>query len=119
VSPYEIDKLVAEKVMGWTFVSESNVWGEVTLSHWIDAKGKSQASFLLPHYSEDIKAAWLVVEKMQVTHNVTIQNIGATGYSCEFTIKYGGFHIAVAETVPLAICLAALHCFDVEVDLIG
>lgn len=100
----ELDALVAEKVMG--------------LEPWPGKAGCFKAPIVLhyqtpkpclpPEYSTDIAAAWQVVEKMQETCEVSIEQKG-TGWKVYFDAEWRG-----AETVPHAICLAALEAVGVQ-----
>jgi len=63
----------------------------------------------IPHYSTDIAAAWLVVEKMN-NPRVAIESSENEKYGKWFVmfgddLENGAF----ADTAPLAICLAALR----------
>lgn len=112
----ELDALIAEKVMGWTW-DEKSAWspsgskwsrkvpGKVILDEW---------GWLL-HYSTDICAAWEVVEKMsQIGFKFVISNsvIGGLESSekpwCFFGKQGERVIDIVGHTIPHAICLAAL-----------
>ena len=87
----------------------------------------------LPHYSTDISAAWLVVEKMRSQYECIIrvmvlspaqaERIGAP-YGCNISggrLEYPTpdiYLFASADTTPLAICRAALKAVGM-VDVIG
>ena len=68
----------------------------------------------LPHYSTDIAAAWQVVEKLLEIlpqGGIHIEHLDYQGWSVSMCFKKaeGGWDGWVdAETIPLAICLAAL-----------
>jgi hypothetical protein len=109
-----IDKLIATEVMGWR-LCHYGFWetefGELdSESEWSP--------------SEDIADAWKVVEKLQVDWNV---NVGTANpyskrkdvarkidkYYCEV---YGEKeYVVYAETSPMAICIAALKAYGIEV----
>jgi hypothetical protein len=104
---HELDALVAEKVMGYT-VLDGDCAG--TCVRTVNATTSQQ--IMLPPYSTDIAAAWQVVEKLTPPVNCQTGTIG----ECELLIsdKYyqvrfeGQPHFTGADTMPLAICLAAL-----------
>ena len=62
---------------------------------------KKHGFIVCPKYSTDIKDAWEVLEKLNLT-DFTIEKAGAH-YCVNLTIES-----ACAETAPLAICRAAL-----------
>jgi len=114
----EIDKLIAEKVMGWFSLTDANhmEWWAPTVEEfpiWL----KSQRDF---RPSTDIKDAWLVVELLQARYefveihieqgktNVTISERFFNGYLKD---RYQGYE----DSTPMAICKAALKAVGVEV----
>lgn len=114
----ELDAWIAERVMDLRVtVNEDNAW---LAGDSLVVVGE-QGAHVLPHYSTDIAAAWLVVEWVKRTGNITIQVLPYAVW-VELHIvdpvvaKSGGdidpntgFRHAVvsAPTAPLAICLAA------------
>jgi hypothetical protein len=96
----ELDLIVAEKVMGLTTMPERGCEGP-----WYFTENRWCA---LPFYSQNISAAWEVVEKMK--EDFCISLIKDLGYSADF----GGW-LSDADTAPHAICLAALKAKGVEV----
>ena len=105
----ELDALIAEQVMGWTYHPYGNGGGK-----WLDAAGK-QVAFgglnggSLPHYSTAIADAWAVVEQLSCTTKQywTIEYF-STG--CVATFNLNDFEYqSSANTAPLAICLTALQ----------
>ena len=114
LSNEQIDKLVAEKVMGWHWVpfDKSDPDRFIHLSDpdgmWLDAENKFHHNDFLP--SLNISQAWEVVESQRIW-SVTIENLPdhPREIVCRFYKPFTGFHFfAVAETAPLAICRAAL-----------
>lgn len=114
----ELDALIAEKVMGLTRHDESYVAegvGKVLRFVWRDGGGTCVYSgdMFLPHYSTNIADAWEVVEKL-------VSTPGPNGDHHSVQVDYSGGAVvvidenedwqvsAIAGTVPLAICLAAL-----------
>ena len=90
----ELDALVAEKVMGWK--DPSPVFGLME-----DVEGNANFP---PDYSTSIAAAWRVVEKWQgdITVDRRNEHFKVTFYKPSYEYEVW------AETLPLAICLAAL-----------
>lgn len=112
-----LDVEIHTKVMGeqcyWDACTED--WcNESDLSR--DATGE-RFKVAIPAYSTEIAAAWLVLERLQVKR-VRVEVNDSGRHTCSILAgragrrpllglaKRDGF--AVAETVPLAICLAAL-----------
>lgn len=87
----ELDALVAEKVMGWTHVT--NGYGVPPLHP--NSKPTARAAGTIPNYSTDFAASMEVVKRIQ-----------REGHPWTFT---GLFHEhADIDKLPEAICLAAL-----------
>ena len=120
----ELDALIAEKVMGLTRHDESYVAegvGKVLRFVWRDGCGTCVYSgdMFLPHYSTNIADAWAVVEKL-------VNTPGPNGDHHSVQVDYSGDAVvvidenedwqvsAIAETAPLAICLAALKAVSQE-----
>jgi hypothetical protein len=90
---------------GWTY--------QRSIGRWVDPKGE-MAHVNPPEFSSDIAAAWTVVEALNSSHLVEITQ--------RLKPQEGGFYFAVtfiglqqlageygkADTLPLAICRAAL-----------
>lgn len=119
----ELDALVAEKVMGWTFQTfPEGACPEVR--HWHrtspipeERSPEWAASFIgaCPPFSTDIAAAWTVVEKLRsLGFGVVIDNLPSTsGRDVGWTVAVVGISTqdafaGTAHTAPLAICRAAL-----------
>ena len=129
----ELDALVAEKVMGLSAPWDENTpcpyCGEImrycgqrswctSCSEWRYGPYKE--------YSEDISAAWEVVEKLRKSYRVRIHEFGS-GWQASLEIKDGrlrypieisheGDESANSDTAPHAFCLAALKAVGVEVE---
>jgi hypothetical protein len=99
MTPQEINRAIAEKVMGTTVHGMSRVIGET----WNPA--------------ERIDHAWLVVDRMKESGWKFHLADGMFGmnYLCAF---YRGSHSdsLQADTAPMAICLAALEAVNVTVE---
>jgi|SRR3990172_13114446 len=106
----ELDGLIAERVFGW----KNLVWKEG--GHKIDelgnrlswpmgwyGDGPRGSTYLVKRYSTNMDDAWEVVDKLRET-------------CCDFSISEGfnaaflkdDWIVATADTVPVAICRAAL-----------
>lgn len=117
----EIDALVAERVMGYGSRVKMFVSGPIINDAYPVA---------VPNYSTDIAAAWQVVEKMReiacqvdVTSHGEHEVVLAHGVVCYIHGFNEDFwregmldadYSAVADTAPMAICLAALRAINVE-----
>ena len=114
----ELDALVAEKVMGWV---RGRRYGNGNGEWIIDGKTSVSRTWdSTPSYSTSIAAAWEVVEKMRNTKEApdetywVLTDCAGSGWRAEILqvltendaphqVAYG-----VGDTLPLAICLAAL-----------
>jgi hypothetical protein len=127
----ELDALVAEKVMGWTWpddrcpicgwsfsdtAAEGCVPGDCS-QRPIPTVPESED---YPHYSTDITAAWEVVEKMLgqlPQQDIHFQHLEYTGWgvgTC-FNKEEGGWdEWMYGETLPIAICRAALKAVEAQ-----
>ena len=108
----ELDALVAEKVTGW----------EPDKKKWFHPKAQR-----CPAYSTDIRAAWEVVEKVWEIRDELWKREGSSsaygvpngrgcvglnrgdGFWCDFDPRDGSDWSAEGESIPHAICLAALE----------
>jgi len=113
----ELDRLIAETVMGWRLKH----WRDETDggTYWVSADGEFAGKYSVgsdPKWrwspSTDIAAAWQVVDKMNLLHDASC--LGYDESNSEWIIfevccPYDGEVIAVGETPELAICRAALE----------
>lgn len=124
----ELDRLIAEKVMDepeyWSVRFGGSRYGDFKTLEAAekcakkiqgDFKASVQTYFDCPHYSTDIRAAWLVVEKLRAYG----WQFACTLYNDK--LPYASFcrgasnaHNAEAETMPQAISLAALKALKVK-----
>ena len=90
----ELDAKVAEKLFGeeWTHMTRDYVWSDI------------------PEYSTDIKAAWLVVEKLREEYEPI--KIIVWDKAVHVFIGMDERVFVDAPTAPEAICLAALKAVD-------
>lgn len=109
----DLDRLVAEKVMGLEVHKQADVW--------LINSGTGKA---VPHYSTDIAAAWKVVEKLHAQAGpegwevtINLQNFEPnTAEPFNGWIVTVGCETARASSAPLAICIAALLAVGVGGD---
>jgi len=99
----KIDKLIAEKVMGWTHCNYGfweTEFGELDVeSEW--------------NPSVDIGDAWKVAEKVSETTGRLMLTKVHDGFACELEWNGNyGFH----KSAPMAICSAALQSLGVDID---
>ncbi len=110
----ELDALISSKVLG---IDTVKIEGKGRQTLFQDGFGKS-----IPRYSESIEAAWLVVEKLNFI--LAPQYVPGPGdrprngwavygkvqdlYEDVYSWPGDKMALAVAETAPHAICLAAL-----------
>lgn len=97
----ELDALVHERVMGMSEFAQ--------FSREIWAQGDETS---LPHYSTDIKAAWDVVIHLQGMSFGVMRLAGLNSYQAMCGQEHGWID---GESVPHAICLAALKAIGINV----
>lgn len=133
MSTRQIDRLVAEKVMGYTVYhydkdhkdySFFQLWdrhGDPVEFMGGECKTEDRAWEDMPRFSEEISAAWKVVEEIGGLDLIKVDEgwmVGdmSNGYSDDDGRVDGWMkHFVVRESAPLAICLAALKFRHVEV----
>jgi hypothetical protein len=117
----ELDALVAEKVLGLSVSKMAT--SEYSYGFFYNPARAENTWQRLPHYSTNLTAAWQVVEKMaEKGWRVCFSDNGNTHaerWDCRFFREPGTSSkdrvIAICDTAPLAICLAALRACGVEV----
>lgn len=122
VAGRELDVLIAEKVMGWTWYKTGRGARMLCEPHHGQLADGSEpianlATFSVPLYSSDIAAAWSIVEKMQeLGWTFAIELFEDNGnYSAYFkNTQNRDRYVGNADTAPLAICLAALKALGGE-----
>lgn len=110
----ELDALVAEKVMGWSGIDKK--WDYETNESFLGGKTPDwdgRQFYEVPHYSTDIAAAWLVVEKLRTPNwEFQLDHTRFMIWHCRIETTAGegsaSSDSSQGETAPLAICLAAL-----------
>ena len=110
----EIDRLVAEKVMGWEVPYE---YDDIGIMAYTNEKGTFAFS-----PSTKIADAWQVVEKLQ-NNDWCIELYNEDKTWCVDLTKYNSFisvdrfHRTSAKDASLAICLVALKAYGIDVSL--
>lgn len=107
----EIDALVAERVMGWTFgctPDPEGDWASWNEPRPDDPTRQREVKCAGWSPSTDIAAAWEVVEKMRPTHVGSLWTGIDEGHNACFGMYEYEERWAKADSMPLAICRAAL-----------
>ena len=115
---YEINKLIATNVMGWALVNNHGAAGG---KFWIGHGGSfgDMPERYLPDFSGDMNVAWSVIEKLENGQPEILCNISRISengqrdgleWHCHLRCIDGNstYYYAIADTVSLAICRAAL-----------
>ena len=106
---YELDSLVAVKVLGWREAPCFTCGAGPLERHRRDCRALLDIANRLPCFSVDIADAWRVVERFP-TMSIQHQNEGwYVSFYSDITAH------AIADTAPMAICLAALKAVGVVV----
>jgi hypothetical protein len=101
----EMDYLVAEMVMKIRpRIASTEYIGKEVVGRKYDAVINHEI-IELPFYSTDISAAWEVILEMRENGFGCDMDVGSKGWGCRFGV---GGEIVTAESMPLAICRAAL-----------
>ena len=121
----ELDAAVAERVMGWFIVpsvvindtDRGKSWWRESFGDPLDPGSGTFQHTSPPCFSTNIAAAFQVVEKMRETCSVDIEMVaGCTTANGVFITTPGAGDACTAydwaETLPLAICRAALKALD-------
>jgi len=106
----ELDILVAERVMG-VYVLEHDIYNLEYVKEKPSAK--RQTLHPLPYYSTNIAAAQEILNKLYTCDFCLDRTQGV--YRCNFGLQDKYEEWVSAETLPLAICLAALKAVGVSV----
>lgn len=124
----ELDVLVAEQVMGWTYRSDNPVNMECPevaepgwwhSPEWQDGDWECASclfkyqSDVMPRYSSDIAAAWKVLEKLvEMKKGACVHGYSADEWACSYSKRVGVVQFIQADTAQLAICRAALFLVE-------
>jgi len=113
----DIDKLVAEKVLGWIKPPVTSVLKPMWVAPPIGTIHPD-----LPKFSTNIEGAWLVVEKLRESKlfhlHDTLDGDNKKKYCAIFQYNdscHSVIYEAVADNPSLAICKAALKTVGVEI----
>jgi hypothetical protein len=116
VAGRELDALIAEKVMGWTY----KTFPDGVLPHVKHWHGPNDEC-LLPCYSISIAAAWQVVGLLSKEWKFDLEYYPGLNNEPDWCAMFFnnrdsfgnvGAFAASADTAPLAICLAALRAIE-------
>jgi len=123
----KLDALIAKHVMGLDVIIAkpsggvicSGVWNRITpcddgslMCEHPTYDGYMHVGFGSNRYSADIKAAWEVVEKMDLFIAYSLQKFGGK----YVVLDEDRIIVAGSDTAPHAICLAALKAKGVEIE---
>lgn len=106
----ELDALIAEKIMGWTEVTNKRHAD----GSWSGVRHDWQSPVVddVPHYSTKIKSAWKVVEKMRSNYELDLSD-HILFWTARFTKMKDTIPLVTeAPTAAHAICLAALKVIE-------
>jgi hypothetical protein len=114
----ELNKLIAEKVMGWCKIhclpGGNQLYGAQPDDY--DLYPSNPRLSEVPNYANDIEHAWQVVEKLCERWPDVGVSRTENGWGCSWGMDGAGWQWIEAETVTRAICLAAVAAVGVEVD---
>lgn len=125
MSHRELDREVAEKVLGWTglhYEEAKSSDRSFSPAGWY-GQGPNREVYLGRHYSSRIEDAWKVVEAMRdkkLWDGITIVFNSLGGYTVHTTAwdsVHGGKGFK-ADTAPHAICLAALSALKADKEAV-
>ncbi len=112
----ELDALVAEKIFGHEVVlniTKRHEFYTIGEACWYDDEGCMELANSVPLYSQDISAAWEVVEKMEGVWDI---KSFSKGWYVRLAVRTSPFSDKIvdadAPTLPEAICLAALRTIN-------
>jgi hypothetical protein len=103
-----LDELIAEKVLGYTL--RRSTFEQYSPSYWVDAEGKTVWEGLGFRPTRDIRAAWHVAEKFNMTvHCVQYSEGTRMWYASDYIGNFFKDGKYTSDTnAPMAICKAAL-----------
>ncbi len=117
----DLDILIATKIMGLIVVKTKSgskrggYYYTIGAPHWDDFAGDMQLSNPVPHYSTDLNTAWEVVDKLfdlqfdlSLEYYLDADNKRMARVDFAHMSKQELSYLEFSESVPHAICLAAL-----------
>lgn len=107
----KLDRLAAERVMGWYPAEGSDAHGKIPGDFWLDDSAGPPRAVMDWQPTRNIAQAWECLEKMEGSYNVTWNPL----HNSWFCSLWDKSHTAEAETAPLAIILTCLKAKGVEV----
>ena len=124
MTPREIDALVAEHIMGFFILHDGPELLYVEEDPDLTLKQR-QTRHEIPYYSENISAAWEVVERLKIYETgcgewFSIRKLdkwqaGIQEWDVEEGTYFVADHSAVHELASTAICLAALKIKGIKI----
>jgi hypothetical protein len=112
----ELDFQIAIKLMGWTSGPLAPGVEPGPMHHLVPPNFSGGEAPKVPHYSTDIAAAWLAMDKLcELRGNDLALERHSGGWSVMSEAGEHGTELAGAQTAPHAICLAALKALAKEV----
>lgn len=119
---YDLDLLIAEKIMGWKWFhhEEASYFRRNDYSDYLIIVDKTIGemnvfNYPLTKYSLEINSAWEVVNKLIYSgYRFDLNLVGGGVWMATFSHPQNGGAKAEAESVPLAICRAALYLKESE-----
>jgi hypothetical protein len=108
----KINELVAEHVLGWIKPPATSVLKPM----WV-APPMGTVYPKLPDFCTDMRSTEILIKKLYEKHSMQINAYDIDSFGCEIFINKTSNSMEVeAESTPLAICLAALSVYGVEID---
>lgn len=119
---FDLDLLIAEKIMGWKWFhhEEASYFRRNDYSDYLIIVDKTTGkmnvfNYPLTKYSLDIDAAWQVVNRLfHSGYKFSLNNLAEGSWTASFSHPRNGGAEVQAESVPLAICRAALYLKECE-----
>jgi hypothetical protein len=106
----ELNEMIAKEVMSWVQHPD--------YKHlWRDPKIFTSPSLVLPEFSTDIKAAYSVVHRiLEIKPHAHVSIEGPDNGKWKVRFTRTDVESQTADTIPHAICLAALKTMNINID---
>lgn len=110
----QIDQLIAQHLFDW-----SDFWeGEgFVMGYPPDETGFEGERAEVWQYSEDLNAAWAIVDEFDDTFTSIVIETYSEGWLCRISQDHDRIFQGQSRMAPIAICLAALKTKGIEVEL--
>lgn len=118
-----LDKLIADKIMGWQGIDWDDLvvdlgknysYGQEYSGGWAILQANSNRRSVIWNPSQCMISAWIVVEKMCLNHEFTLER-GWSKHPAPAWHCHIGLWDATADTPALAICIASLLAVGIVV----